>query len=63
MLEFEALTLVPFDIRMLDLGLMDAAEIAWLNAYHQRVAATIGPLLQGAERDWLNQATQQLKIQ
>ena len=63
MLEFETLTLVPFDIRMLDLGLMDAAEIAWLNAYHHRVAATIGPLLQGAERDWLNQATQQLKIQ
>ncbi len=57
MLEFETLTLVPFDTRMLDLALMDAAEIAWLDRYHQRVAATVGPLLQGADRDWLAQAT------
>ena len=57
MLEFETLTLVPFDTRMLDLELMDAAEIAWLNDYHQRVAATIGLLLQGADGDWLSHAT------
>ena len=57
MLEFETLTLVPFDTRMLDLELIDAAEIAWLNTYHQRVATRIGPLLQAVERDWLNQAT------
>lgn len=56
MLEFEALTLVPFDVRMLDATLMDSAEIEWLNNYHQRVAETIGPLLWGADRDWLNQA-------
>ena len=44
MLEFETLTLVPFDVRMLDITLMDAEEVDWLNSYHQRVAATIGPL-------------------
>ncbi len=60
MLEFETLTLVPFDSRLLDKELMDAAEIAWINSYHQRVAATIGPLLQGADRDWLTQATRNL---
>ena len=63
MLEFETLTLVPFDTRMLDAQLLDAAEIEWLNDYHQRVVTTIGPLLQGAERDWLNQATLPIKIQ
>ena len=57
MLEFEAITLVPFDTRMLDVGLLSAAELAWINTYHQQVAATIGPLLQGTAKDWLIQAT------
>ena len=38
MLEFETITLVPFDNRLLDASLMDAAELRWLNDYHQRVA-------------------------
>ena len=58
MLEFETLTLVPFDVRMLDITLMDAEEVDWLNSYHQRVAATIGPLLRGSDQDWLIQATE-----
>jgi Xaa-Pro aminopeptidase len=57
MLEFEALTLVPFDTRLLDVSLMSTAELDWLNAYHQRVASTIGPLLQGSDKDWLAHAT------
>jgi Xaa-Pro aminopeptidase len=60
MLEFEAITLVPFDTRLLDVGLMSAAELAWLNSYHQQVAATIGPLLQGPAKDWLIEATRAL---
>jgi Xaa-Pro aminopeptidase len=62
MLEFEAITLVPFDTRMLDLGLLSAAELAWLNTYHQQVAATIGPLLQGSAKDWLIQATRAVSV-
>jgi Xaa-Pro aminopeptidase len=62
-LEFETLTLVPFDTRLLDAQLLDTAELQWLNDYHQRVATSIGPLLQGAERDWLDQATLPVKIQ
>ena len=62
MLAFETLTLVPFDQRLLDITLMDSSEIAWLNRYHQRVAQTIGPLLQGADIDWLAQATRQIEI-
>lgn len=57
MLEFEAITLVPFDIRLLDTRLMSAAELEWLNAYHRRVASQLGPLLQGADKVWLEQAT------
>jgi Xaa-Pro aminopeptidase len=60
MLEFEAITLVPFDLRLVDTRLMTPAELTWLNNYHQRVAAVIGPLLQGSELHWLQQSTRPL---
>ncbi|MEJ2530790.1 MAG: M24 family metallopeptidase [Halioglobus sp.] len=60
MLEFEALTLVPFDRRLLQPRLLTVAEIAWLDAYHRRVAETVGPLLAGPERQWLLEATRPL---
>jgi Xaa-Pro aminopeptidase len=61
MLEFETLTLVPFDTRLLDTALMDANEIGWLNQYHQRVAETIGPFLQGADKSWMTEATRSIE--
>jgi Xaa-Pro aminopeptidase len=57
MLEFEAITLVPFDRRLVDVALLSEAELAWLNGYHRRVAELIGPRLEKADRDWLEQAT------
>lgn len=60
MLEFEALTLVPFDTRLLDISLLTPAEISWLDRYHQRVAAQVGPSLSGADREWLLRATRSL---
>jgi Xaa-Pro aminopeptidase len=57
---FDALTLVPFDLRLVDVALMNEDEIAWLNNYHRRVEATIGPLLEGSDRAWLRQATRTL---
>lgn len=60
MLEFETLTLVPFDTRLMDITLMDANDIDWLNHYHQRVIESIGPLLQGAEKSWLTEATRSI---
>jgi Xaa-Pro aminopeptidase len=32
-------------------------ELAWLNAYHQRVREVIGPELGPADRAWLEKAT------
>jgi Xaa-Pro aminopeptidase len=60
MLGFEALTLVPFDCRLIDVSLLNRAELQWLNDYHQHVLETVGPLLGAAERDWLVQATQHI---
>jgi len=55
-LRFETLTLAPFDRRLLDPALMTAPEIAWLNAYHARVLAEVGPDLEPDARSWLAQA-------
>ncbi|MEM6679714.1 MAG: aminopeptidase P family protein [Pseudomonadota bacterium] len=57
MLGFETLTLAPIDRRLIDPGLLDPAEIAWLDAYHARVAAEIGPLLEDRAATWLERVT------
>jgi Xaa-Pro aminopeptidase len=56
MLEFETLTLVPFDRRLLDADLLAPAERRWLDDYHRRVASEVGPLLEAPERAWLERA-------
>lgn len=57
-LEFETLTLAPIDTRLIDIKLMTEPERDWLNAYHRRVFKEIGPLVKGAVKEWLKQATQ-----
>ncbi len=53
---FETLTLAPFDRRLIDPRLLETAELAWLDAYHARVQAEIGPRLDPPVRDWLTLA-------
>ncbi len=52
-LQFETLTLAPFDRRLIDTALLEPAERAWVDAYHARVLAEVGPMLDGPARDWL----------
>lgn len=52
-LAFETLTLCPFDRRALDLRLLNVEERAWLDDYHAVVRAALSPLLDGADRAWL----------
>ena len=52
-LRFEVLTLAPFDRRLVDFELLTAGEAAWLDAYHARVLAEIGPLLEVTAGEWL----------
>ncbi|UVO50555.1 aminopeptidase P family protein [Sphingomonas sp. SUN019] len=53
MLAFETLTLAPIDRDLIDPALLTTDELSWLNAYHARVDATIGPVLEGDNRRWL----------
>jgi Xaa-Pro aminopeptidase len=52
-LEFETLTLAPFDRRLIDPALLIAEERRWIDDYHARVLAEVGPTLDGPVRDWL----------
>ncbi len=61
MLCFEVLTLVPFDIRLINQELLEGTEIEWLNDYHQRVRDTIKPYLTDQEIGWLIGATKQIE--
>lgn len=57
LLAFETLTLTPIDRRLILPDLMNEEEINWLNDYHARVVAQIGPLVDPATRLWLEKAT------
>jgi len=54
---FETLTLAPFDRRLLRTDLFTREELHWLDAYHARVLAEIGPMVDGPTLAWLEQAT------
>ena len=53
---FETLTLCPFDRRMIVAPMLTREEVDWLDAYHAHVLSEIGPILDGADRLWLEQA-------
>jgi Xaa-Pro aminopeptidase len=57
MLGFETLTLAPIDTRVVDVSLLTTTERDWLNTYHRRVLAEIGPRVEGEVLDWLKSAT------
>ncbi len=56
MLDFETLTWVPFDRRLIDTGLLRSDERDWIDRYHADTLARISPRLEGAALDWLNAA-------
>jgi len=58
MLAFKTLTLCPIDTRCLDLALMRADEIAWLNGYHAQVRERLTPLVSGEALAWLQARTE-----
>ena len=60
-MEFETLTLVPFDRDAILPELMSEKELALLNAYHARVYEEISPHLSEEERHWLEEETKELK--
>lgn len=61
MLGFETLTLAPIDRTLIDTGLIDDAERAWIDAYHARVIERIGPQLPEDAQAWLTDVCRPLE--
>jgi Xaa-Pro aminopeptidase len=57
---FETLTLAPIDRRLIVRDMLSAEEAPWLDAYHARLAETLGPLVDQQTRTWLVEATRPL---
>jgi Xaa-Pro aminopeptidase len=53
MLGFDTLTFVPIEKKLIDASMLSDKELGWLNDYHQRVLALIGPQLSGEDKAWL----------
>jgi Xaa-Pro aminopeptidase len=54
---FETLTLAPIDRRLVVPDMLNADEVAWLDAYHERVRKSLSPRLDPETAAWLEVAT------
>ncbi len=61
-LHHEYLTMVPFDLRAVDVSMLTGEECAYLNAYHRQVYEKISPFLNDEEKAWLARATAPVEI-
>jgi Xaa-Pro aminopeptidase len=59
---FETLTLAPIDRRLVDLNMLSADELSWLNDYHAKVRHAVRPHVDEATRVWLDAATAPLSL-
>ena len=46
---FETITMVPIQRKMIDVDLLNAEEIEWVNRYHQQVREKLTPLLKNTD--------------
>ncbi len=58
--EFETLTFCPIDRRLIDVSLLNADELAWLNDYHAQTRDKLLPHCSEDEKNWLIAATEAL---
>ena len=56
MMSFETLTLAPIARNLIDTALLTEDEREWIDGYHARVSATLGPLLDKPTKAWLKEA-------
>jgi Xaa-Pro aminopeptidase len=54
--EFESLTYIPFDKKLIDRNKLNPQQISWLESYYLAVVQKLSPLLTDEEAAWLKQA-------
>jgi Xaa-Pro aminopeptidase len=55
-LGFETLTFAPIDRKLIEVGMLSPAERQWMDNYHAKVLAVVGPQLAGEDKAWLEAA-------
>lgn len=60
-MEFETVTLVPYEREAILPEMLTDKELEWVNNYHKRVWEAVSPLLEGEEKEWLRQATEEIR--
>lgn len=56
-MNFETMTLTPFDLDAVDITEMEPADVRLLNAYHKEVYEKLSPYMTAEENEWLKEAT------
>lgn len=59
-MDFETLTLCPYDSNLIDTSMLSDEEIAWVNEYHKKVRNLLTPRLNEAQAAWLKNKTKEL---
>ncbi|MGA2994955.1 aminopeptidase P family protein [Bradyrhizobium sp.] len=59
---FETLTLAPIDRRLIDLSMLTAEELSWVNEYHERVRHAVRSHVDDVTKAWLDEATAPLSL-
>lgn len=52
-LSFERLTMVPLQAKMIELSMLSAADIEWVDTYHKQVLDLVAPRVSGKALEWL----------
>lgn len=52
-LEFETLTVVPFDLSLIEFSLLTSSEKKWITAYHRQIVQILSPYLDAVSKKWL----------
>ena len=59
-LEFETLTLAPFEKNLIEKKLLSQEELIWLNSYHRNIYHKLRPFLSDTEKTWLRETCKAL---
>jgi Xaa-Pro aminopeptidase len=54
--EFESLTYIPFDKKLIDRAKLNPAQVEWLEGYYAKVIEKLSPMLNNEETIWIKQA-------
>ena len=56
-LEFETLTMFPYEENLIDKGMLNTKQKNWINNYHNNVYDNVSPHISNEERVWLRKKT------